>query len=162
MRSGAGWAIIVPRDHSNLSRMPWGGFITCGRTDEPRHTSATRAFIRQAAGAGRMWRTAHGPPAGAHAAAERSTAAAGRGRYAQGTGEKLQRGPSDDFEARGLARCLAWWLRQWIDPAPRKSRNFPRIKADAGRHPLYRTARIDSFRSFDEASFVEQFARRRV
>jgi hypothetical protein len=41
------------------------------------------------------------------AAAERSTAAAGRGRDAQGAGEKLQRGLDDDFEARNMTHFNA-------------------------------------------------------
>jgi len=43
-----------------------------------------------------------GRPSKHAAAAERSTAAAGRGRDAHGTGEKLQRRPGDNFEDHGI------------------------------------------------------------
>jgi hypothetical protein len=52
---------------------------------------------------GKGARPADGTATEAHAAAaEGSTAAAGRGPDAQGPGEKLQRGPGDDFEARSM------------------------------------------------------------
>src|SRR5690349_20909794 len=57
-------------------------------------TSSGRARRKDAAGrrrAGSIWPTAEAHPA----AAARSTAAAGRGRYVEGTGEKLQRGAGD-------------------------------------------------------------------
>ena len=52
------------------------------------------------------------PAAEAHAAAaESSTAAAGRGRNPQGTGEKLQRGPLDDFKASVVSNVIE--VRTW-------------------------------------------------
>ena len=69
-----------------------------GLADVERDLIRTRTAEGREPGEGA--RAAHGPTAEAHpAAAEGSTAAAGRRRDAQGTGEELQRRQGDDFEA---------------------------------------------------------------
>ena len=69
-----------------------------GLADVERDLIRTRTAEGREPGEGA--RAAYGPTAEAHAAAaERSTAAAGRRGHAQGTCEKLQRRQGDDFEA---------------------------------------------------------------